>query len=137
MSQATKASIDGFWEYAAFLVNSLLFLLIGLQINIQLLQTNFKAIIFGAIAIILARAVLVYLLGFIYQAKNQKLHLNEKHIIFWAALRGGLSMVLALNIPINFCYRQDIILITYGVVLFSLLAPGLSMGVLVKKLKLI
>ncbi len=137
MSLRTQAGIDGFWELAAFLVNSLLFLLIGFQINVQLLPMHTKPIIFGILAILLARLVLVYALDFIYQAKQNKLSLSEKHLIFWAALRGGLSMVLALNIPVTFTYRREIILITYGVVLFSLLAPGLSMKALVKKLNLI
>ncbi len=137
MGASARLALNGFWEYAAFMVNSLVFLLIGLQMNLQLLFQEYKLISLGIIAILLARFILIYGLSFIYQNQDHKLNLNEKHIVFLGALRGGLSMALALSLPAQIPHRNQIIVLTYGVVLFTLIVPGLSIEYVVKKLKLI
>ena len=137
MGASARLALNGFWEYAAFMVNSLLFLLIGLQMNLQLLIQEYKLISLGIITILLARFILIYGLSFIYQNQDHKLKLNEKHIVFLGALRGGLSMALALSLPAQIPHRNQIIVLTYGVVLFTLIVPGLSIEYVVKKLKLI
>jgi CPA1 family monovalent cation:H+ antiporter len=98
MSATTRLAVNSFWEYAAFLVNSLLFLLIGLQVQVPLLPIPDK----------------------------------WRHLMFWGGLRGALVMALALSLPLTFPDREAIINMTFGVVLFTLLVPGLTMEPLVR-----
>jgi NhaP-type Na+/H+ or K+/H+ antiporter len=59
-----------------------------------------------------------------------------RHVMFWGGLRGALVMALALSLPLSFPERETIINMTFGVVLFKLLVPGLTMEPLLRVLKL-
>lgn len=140
MSATTRLAVNSFWEYAAFLVNSIVFLLIGLQIDFNLL-TKFSSQIFaGIVGIFAARLIVVYALTPLVNRwqNRQDLHIpfRWQHLLFWGALRGSLSMALALSLPLDFPGREELIVITFGVVLFTLLVPGLTIEPLVKLLKL-
>jgi len=136
MSTTTRLAVDAFWEYAAFLVNSLVFLLIGLQIDLPLLAKYSVQIGAGIVAILVARLLIVYIFGFIIASKDRPLPMPWKHMLFWGALRGSLSMALALSLPLSFDQREEMIVITFGVVLFTLLVPGLTIEPLARLLKL-
>jgi len=136
MSSTTRLAVDAFWEYAAFLVNSIVFLLIGLQIDLPLLAKYSSQIGVGIFAILVARLLIVYVFGFIIASKDRPLPLPWKHMLFWGALRGSLSMALALSLPLSFSQREEIIVITFGVVLFTLLVPGLTIEPLARLFKL-
>lgn len=140
MSATTRLAVNSFWEYAAFLVNSIVFLLIGLQIDFNLLVKFSGQIFAGIVGIFTARLIVVYLLTPLVNRwqNRQDLHISFKwqHLLFWGALRGSLSMALALSLPLGFAGREELIVITFGVVLFTLLVPGLTIEPLVKVLKL-
>jgi len=140
MSATTRLAVNSFWEYAAFLVNSLVFLLMGLQIHISLLAKYSTLIFIGIFAVLVARAVVVYLLGIFLSPgdKNLAIPFAWKHLLFWGALRGSLSMAMALSLPLTMGeMRESLIVLTFGVVLFTLLLPGLTCEPLVKFLKLV
>jgi CPA1 family monovalent cation:H+ antiporter len=137
MSATTRLAVNSFWEYAAFLVNSLVFLLIGLQINMTLLLRHSHTIALGIVAIYLARLVVVYGLGLFFGNKPGPVSMSWKHILFWGSLRGSLSMALVLSLPRSLPQREEIIVLTFGCVLFTLIVPGLTVEALVKQLKLI
>lgn len=132
MSAATRAAVNSFWEYAAFLCNSILFLLIGLQVKIELLTQNASLIGFGVIAVCFARLLVIYGICPIVSTRNHPIPHKWRHVLFWGGLRGALCMALALSLPLSFPAREQVINMTFGVVLFTILVPGLTMEPLVK-----
>jgi CPA1 family monovalent cation:H+ antiporter len=134
MSATTRLAVNSFWEYAAFFVNSLLFLLIGLQVQVPLLVRYSQIIGLGVVAVFVARLLVVY--GLCPFVSTDRLPIPDKwrHLMFWGGLRGALVMALALSLPLTFPDREVIINMTFGVVLFTLLVPGLTMEPLVRLL---
>lgn len=135
MSATTRLSISSFWEYLAFLINSLLFILVGSTIEISGLIANFHLIAIAVLAVLVARAVAVYGLSWLCAGK-EPIPFKWQHVIFWGGLRGALSMALALSLPLDFPHRTELLHMTFGVVLFTLLVKGLTIEPLVTRLKL-
>lgn len=134
MSATTRLAVNSFWEYAAFVTNSLVFLLIGLQINLNLLMIHAYEIGVAIVAIMISRIVVVYGLSIFVSDKRLPIPYSWRHLLFWGALRGSLSMALALSLPHDFAMRENIVVLTFGVVLFTLLIPGLTIEPLVRLL---
>lgn len=132
MSATTRLAVNSFWEYAAFVTNSLVFLLIGLQINLNLLMSHAYEIAVAIVAIMISRIVVVYGLSFFVSDRRHPIPYSWRHLLFWGALRGSLSMALALSLPHDFAMRENIVVLTFGVVLFTLLIPGLTIEPLVR-----
>ena len=128
MSSTTRIVVFNFWEYVAFLANSFVFLIIGLQIDLDLLINNALSILFGILAVIISRAVTVY--GLTWFGKG--VPFAWKHILFWGGLRGAISLALALSLPLDLPYRDQLQAMAFGVVLFTLLVEGLTMKPLIK-----
>ncbi len=130
MSAQTKTNINTFWDSITQIANSLIFLMIGLEIR-HIDFSNKWGIIFLAIVIVLvARAVAVYTSTSIVKGLTS----TEKHIINWGGLKGSLSIALALSLSPEFEGRETVLLLTFSVVLFSLIIQGLSIKSLVTKL---
>lgn len=136
MSATTRLAVNSFWEYAAFLVNSFVFLLIGLQVKFDLLQKYAMPIGVAICAILVSRLIVVYGLTPLFASKNAPIPWSWRHLLMWGALRGSLCMALALSLPATMPFREQILITTFGVVLFTLLVPGLSIEPLVKLLKM-
>ena len=128
MSSTTRIVVFNFWEYIAFLANSFVFLIIGLQIDLPLLINNALSILFGILAVVIARAVTVY--GLTWFRKG--VPFTWKHILFWGGLRGAISLALALSLPHTLPFREQLQAMAFGVVLFTLLVEGLTMKPLIK-----
>jgi len=127
MQPTTRAAVDAFWSYTAFLLNSFVFLLMGLEINLSKLGHFFPEILIGWVAINVARAALVYANYFIMRAAGRDgFPASWATVLTWGGLRGGLSMVLALSLPRDFTHREMIVHMTIGVVLLTLLVQGLT-----------
>jgi CPA1 family monovalent cation:H+ antiporter len=136
MSASTRIVVHNFWEYAAFVANSFIFLLIGLAIDLKILFENWQAIAWAIIAALLARIVSTY--GF--SVFGREIPPKWKHVLFWGGLRGAITLALALSLPqegIFIAERGRLLAMAFGVVLFTLLVQGFSMDWLVKRLKLI
>ncbi|MDF9843684.1 MULTISPECIES: cation:proton antiporter [unclassified Paenibacillus] len=132
MSETTKVNINSFWDVITLVANSLIFLMIGLEIrNINF--TDKWLLIIASILIVLAgRTLALYAsLSFL---KN--FPASWKVVLNWGGLKGSLSIALALSLPASFDGREDILVLTFSIVLFSLLVQGLSIKPLVKKMKL-
>ena len=129
MSSTTRIVVFNFWEYVAFLANSFVFLIIGLQIDLTLIINNALSILFAILAVIIARAVTVY--GLTWFRKG--VPFAWKHILFWGGLRGAISLALALSLPLSLPYRDQLQAMAFGVVLFTLLVEGLTMKPLIKR----
>jgi CPA1 family monovalent cation:H+ antiporter len=136
MSASTRLVVYNFWEYAAFIANSFIFLLIGLTIDLNTLFENWQAIGWAILAALLARVVSTY--GF--SIFGREIPPKWKHVLFWGGLRGAITLALALSLPeegVFITERGRLQAMAFGVVLFTLLVQGFSMDWLVKRLKLI
>ncbi|MGB2924393.1 MAG: Na+/H+ antiporter [Limnothrix sp.] len=138
MNPRTRLVVSEFWEFLAFFVNSIVFLLIGDQVNFSSLGDSID-LIFVAIALVLVtRAVSVFGLGWIANRfSDDPLTFPEKLVLWWGGLRGSVSIAVALSVPVVIGDRQEIINIIFGVVLFTLLVQGLSMQWVLEKLNLV
>jgi CPA1 family monovalent cation:H+ antiporter len=135
MSPGTRLAVSAVWEYAAFVVNSLVFLLIGIEVSYIRWSHNLALAACGIAAVLAGRAI-VYPLSFLANRAGAEIPRSWSHILFWGGLRGALSMALALGLPETFPYRQIIVAATFAAVLFSLLAQGLTIGSLLTRLGL-
>jgi len=136
LSPTSRVVVFNFWEYLAFGANSIIFLLIGLAIDLQLLIQNWQAIAIAILAVLLSRAVSIY--GF--SIFGRRIPGKWKHVLYWGGLRGAITLALALSIPdVGLVGEQRFLLqsMAFGVVLFTLLVQGFTMDGLVKRLKLI
>ena len=136
MSPTTKIVLFNFWEYVAFLANSLVFLLIGLEINISQITSNIKPILVAVAAIIISRTIITYVLSWFVPRIGGYLPVSWRHVLFWGGLRGAISLALALSLPIDLPYRSQLQPMAYGVVLFTLLVQGTTIKTLLNKLGL-
>jgi CPA1 family monovalent cation:H+ antiporter len=140
MSASTKIVLFNFWEYLAFLANSLIFLLIGLEVEWRVLLGHLGPIVVAVIGVTLARVVVVYGLS---QLANRlpgeaELPFTWQHVLTWGGLRGAVSLALALGLPA--ALGQDRVLIlsmTFGVVLVMLLLQATTIERLLRWLGLI
>src|SRR6266545_5306081 len=136
MSATTRLVVFNFWEYAAFIANSFIFLLIGLTFDLDVMIANWQAIIWAILAALAARAVSIYGFSFF----GRELPRKWKHVLFWGGLRGAITLALALSLPETgslASVRENLQAMAFGVVLFTLLAQGSSTDWLVERLKLI
>jgi CPA1 family monovalent cation:H+ antiporter len=139
MNPRTRVIVSEFWEFVAFFVNSIVFLLIGDQIRFSNLADNLGIIGITIAGMVVSRLVSVYALGFFSnRVANSNISLAEQTILWWGGLRGSVSIALALSVPtILGNEREDIISTVFGVVLFTLLVQGLTTKPLLKQLNLL
>lgn len=135
-SASERIALLSFWNYASFGVNTFIFLLIGIEINIETLWKIAPAILFVILAYQLGRILSVYLLLAGLRWFDRPIPLVWQHVLFLGNIKGSLSMALALSIPLTVTYRSDIIALVFGAVLFSLVGQGLSLPWMVKRLKI-
>jgi CPA1 family monovalent cation:H+ antiporter len=134
MSPTTRIVVFNFWEYAAFLANTFVFLLIGLQIDLTALFQSWQLILWAIAAVLIARAASIYGLSRI----GHNIPLKWQHVLYWGGLRGAISLALALSLPAQLGpVNNQIQVMTFGVVLFTLVVQGLSMKPLVRRLGII
>jgi Na+:H+ antiporter len=128
MSPTTRIAVESFWEYVAFAMNSIVFLLIGLEVQLDSLAASWLAVLVAWLAVMLGRAGAVSLAALALSLTRQRLPRRWGHVMTWGGLRGALSMVLVLALPAGFVHRQLLVNMTFGVVLISILIQGLSMS---------
>ncbi len=131
-----KETVDETWDVLALVCNSLLFLLVGLSVDVSLLFSHAETIFLAIILVLIARAVGVYGLvpATVMVFDLPKVSVNERHIMWWGALKGGLAIAIVLSIPLDMPGRETLISVTLGVVLFSLLVNASTIRPLMNKL---
>ena len=133
LSEEGKTRVQYAWEYFAFLANSLVFILIGLNTaSLPLRQLGSV----GAVAIVLVllgRAVSIYPLAALFGGSRWKLPPAYQHTLFWGGLRGALALALALAVPATVPEKTAIIVTAFVVVAFSILVQGLTMPWLINR----
>lgn len=134
MSPTTRVAVNSFWEYVAFALNSIVFLLIGFEVKLADLFASWPVILAAFLAVALARAITVFGVTGILARSSERVPPAWRTVITWGGLRGSLSMVLALSLPADFPYRALLVSTTFGVVILSILTQGLTMSFLLKRL---
>jgi CPA1 family monovalent cation:H+ antiporter len=136
MSPTTRIVLYSFWDYVAFLANSLVFLLIGLNVSMMSLLAAWLPVICAIAAVLIARAVIVYGLGWLGNHLAEPMPTSWLHVINWSGLRGAICLVLALTLPAALGTDLDLLReMAFGVVLFTLVVQGTTMGTLVRRLR--
>lgn len=136
MSRKTLTEMHSFWEYVSFVMNSLVFLLIGLEIHVGEMLGNWWTLLLAIFAVLLGRALSIYPLIALNNLFAEKISLRWQHVFVWCGLRGALALALALSLSSDFPNREEILDLTFGVVIFSIVVQGLTIKPLVKFLKL-
>jgi CPA1 family monovalent cation:H+ antiporter len=129
MSQQTQAAVTIFWDYVAFILNSLVFLLIGLELPwTNLLGLGWAVVAAWAITLV-ARAVSVYGVLGVLRPLGRRVSWRWQHVIGWSGIRGAVAIALALSLTEqagpNF---SELRTLAYGVVLLSIIIQGLTTG---------
>lgn len=138
MNPRTRVIVSEFWEFIAFFVNSIVFLLIGDQVRFSVLADNLVIIGVTIGGMVVARVVSVYGLGFLTnKLANSNISLPQQTILWWGGLRGSVSIALALSVPAILAEREELIATVFGVVLFTLLVQGLTTKPLLENLNLL
>jgi CPA1 family monovalent cation:H+ antiporter len=137
MSANTQVMMGAFWEYAGFLMNSLVFLLIGTQVDLRLLATKWQSVLLAFVCVLAARLLAIAVITPLCGLVDKPISLPWRTVMVWAGLRGSISMALAIGLPSNLPWRSEILLMTFGVVILSLYLQGLSMPWLLRTLNVI
>lgn len=134
ISAPGRHALGPFWEYLAFVANSLIFLLIGAQEAQQHFKGLWAPVLVAILLVTLGRAVAIYPLCALFARTPLKVDLRHQHVLFWGGLRGALALALALSLPEELPRHDVIVVITFAVVAFSVFAQGLTMRPLLRGL---
>lgn len=137
MSATTRVAVGTFWEYLAFALNSIVFLLIGFEVHVSDLIAAYKPVLIAYLAVTIGRAAVIHGVGLLLKRSRERVPTSWLHVLTWGGLRGGLSMVLVLGLPKGMAHRDLIITMTFGVVILSILVQGTTMAPLLRRLGLI
>ncbi len=138
MSPTTRISILTTWEIAAFIVNSVIFLLIGIRIPLGNLYESAFLVLAAIFAVVLARVLSVYPLVLLSNLKSKrKISGSWQHVINWGGLHGSIPIALFLGLKPDMAHIDEISIMVFGVVLFSLIIQALTIEPLIKRLKII
>lgn len=123
------------WEFAAFVANSLLFLLIGLKVGLRELGGLPRALFWAVLATLAARAFVVYGAALLLRGVRRPFLWRHGTVIFWSGLRGALGIALALSLPADLPERDLLLRLTAGVVVFTIIVQGVTVAPLLRWLR--
>jgi len=133
MSETTEIYVDKFWELIDVLLNTILFVLIGMEMLVLTLKGNYVYAGLLAIPIILLCRYLSLWLPVKFFAKRLDFVPKTNLIMTWGGLRGGISIALALSLT-NDMHRELFLVITYIVVVISIVGQGLTVEPIIRRL---
>jgi CPA1 family monovalent cation:H+ antiporter len=134
MSEQTELYVDKFWELIDVLLNAILFVLIGMEILVLTFNNTFILVGIICVPLLLLARYISLMLPIKLFAKKLDFVPNTNLIMTWGGLRGGISIALALSLTTGM-HRDLFLVITYIVVVFSIIVQGLTVGKLIKKLQ--
>ncbi len=133
MSEQTRDYVLTFWTLIDEILNSVLFLLIGLEVLVVAESIDHLGVALLAIPVTLFARALSVTIPIAILARGETFTRGAVPVLIWGGLRGGIAVALALSLPDN-QYKATILSITYGVVLFSIIVQGLTVKPLVKRM---
>lgn len=137
MSASTRIAVETFWSYLAFALNSIVFLLIGLEVQFKTLLSSWLAIVVAYLVVTGSRVLVSFGATLILRGTRERIPWTWSTALTWGGLRGSLSMVLVLSLPEGFPHRDLLVSMTFGVVILTILVHGLTMTHLLKGLRIV
>jgi len=131
MSEATRTRLDDFWELVDEILNAVLFVIIGLEVLVLSFKVEYLLVILAIIPLVLGVRYVSVALPVKLLSRFKSFSPRVVEIMTWGGLRGGISIALALSLPLG-PEREIILTITYLVVAFSILVQGLTVNQVVK-----
>lgn len=130
----SREAVEEFWEYAAFVANSLIFLLIGMRLANQ----DYGFVVLPALiaigVVLVGRALAIYPLCLLFARSKLRIKSPSQHVLFWGGLRGALALALALGLPPDMQDREAIITVAFAVVAFSIFIQGTTIKPLMNRM---
>ncbi len=137
LTQRGREVVIAFWDFAAFVANSLIFLLIGLDAaSRSFAHLGLTALVLAIGLTVLGRAAAVYPLCLLFARSRLAISRPHQHLLFWGGMRGALALALALSLPGTIAYRTQIVLASFAVVAFSVVVQGITMPLLLRRLRI-
>ncbi len=133
MSEITETYVDKFWELIDVLLNTVLFVLIGMEMLVLTFETNYIIAGLVAVPLVLLSRYLSLWLPIKFFAKRLEFVPHTNLIMTWGGLRGGISIALALSLTQEM-NRELFLVITYIIVVFSIIGQGLTVEPIIKRL---
>ncbi|WP_049969971.1 Na+/H+ antiporter [Haladaptatus cibarius] len=138
MTPQTKISIFNTWETATFLVNTLIFVLIGAKTPIAQMLDNWQIIAIAIVLTLAVRALIVYpITGLVNRFSNRTVPFSYQHVMVWGGLHASIPIALVLGLPPDFPRVTQLRAMVFGVAAFSLVVQGLTMGRLLDRLDVV
>lgn len=129
--------VVAFWEFAAFVANFLVFLLIGVRLaHISFATLGLGALTLAVALTLIGRALSVYGLCGVFARSRLRIDIRHQHALFWGGLRGALALALALSLPPTLPRRDAVVIAAFGVVAFSVIVQGITTPLLLRRLGL-
>ena len=133
MSEVTEQYVDKFWELVDVLLNTVLFVMIGMELLVLTFEKEYFLAGILVIPVILFARYLSLLLPIKFYKNKLDFVNNTNALMTWGGLRGGISIALALSLT-DAMHKDLFLVMTYTVVVFSIIGQGLTVGKLIKKL---
>lgn len=137
ISPSVREYLNNFWEQMAFIANALIFLMLGLKVDLGTLYDSLDLLPWVLVAMLVARGTLIYgVMPFVGRLPGAKpVSRAYQTVMFWGGLRGAIAIAIVLSLP-DLPYSETFVALVMGAVLFSLLVQGLTMEPLVRWLGL-
>jgi len=130
-----RNAVGSFWEYIAFVANSLVFLLMGIRLAHMDFAPVLKASIIAVLVVLVGRALAVYVCCALFTRSKSGVPAAYQHVLFWGGLRGALALALALGLPAGMPRREEITAVAFAVVAFSVIVQGLTIVPMVRRIE--
>jgi CPA1 family monovalent cation:H+ antiporter len=132
-----REAVESFWEYIAFVINSLVFLLIGMAETTLRFSGALKGVLIAIVLVTAGRALVIYAFGALFSHTRLRVSKPHQHVLFWGGFRGALALALVLSLSTQTPRYEEIVTVTFGVVAFSILFQGLTLKPLLHRLGLL
>ncbi|MHB8421504.1 MAG: cation:proton antiporter [Leptospirales bacterium] len=129
-----RDALSAIWETIVFIINSIIFILIGIRIAHQNFLSDWKSVLIAILVVLLSRAGSVYPLSALFRWSSYRVEASYQHILFWGGLRGPIALALALGLPEKFPGKDEIVSVSFAVVAFSIIVQGLTISPILKRL---
>jgi len=134
VTERGREAIHDFWEFAAFLANSIVFLLIGMHEATQDFRSLWLPASIAVALVLLSRAATVWPCCLLFRFSALRVSARHRLALFWGGLRGALALALALSLPAGIPCREPILAFTFAVVAFSVFVQGLTITPLLRRI---
>lgn len=135
ISEKGLEAAHSFWEFACFVANSFIFILIGIDLELWEVPGETRLIVLTIVAMLVGRAVCVYGWSAPLARTKHRLPLNVQNLLFWGGLRGALSIALVLSLPATMPERNMMITAVFHAVVFSIIVQGITVTPLIHRVK--